>query len=190
MFRSALIHDVSALGSIINDCAEYGQMLHRSLEYLYENVRDFQVAEVDGRVAGVCGLKIVWGDLAEVYALAVGPAHRGQGLGRKLVEACFDEARRLGVRRLMTLTYEQSFFEKLGFAVLDRQQLPLKVWSECLRCSKNQRCDEIAMACVLEDVPPGASPDPQSPSDDQYVVPITLKVTRGAQREKMDEAED
>src|SRR5690606_23948784 len=98
----------------------------------------------------------------EVYALAVAPQWRGKGIGRRLVLSCVDEAEELGLQRLMTLTYEQRFFERCGFHVVDRQNLPLKVWSECIRCPKNQACDEIAMIRELgvpqiegfEDMPP------------------------------------
>ena len=73
------------------------------------------------RIVGVCGLSIVWANLAEVVSLAVDPAYRGRGLGKRLAQACLDEAARLGVRQVMTLTYERAFFEKLGFSVVERQ---------------------------------------------------------------------
>ncbi len=176
--RPATVADVPAAARIINDCAEYGLMLPRSLASLYEKVRDHQVAEHDGRIVGVAGLGVMWANLAEVYALAVDPALRGRGLGRRLVEACIDDARRLGIRNVMTLTYEQAFFEKLGFSVVDRARLPLKVWSECLRCPKNQACDEIAMMRELADVPPLTAPRPEAPPADAYIVPVTLSALR------------
>lgn len=179
MIRRAQIADVPAIAKIINDCAEFGQMLPRSLASLYENVRDYHVAvETDDageqRVVGVCGLGVVWANLAEVYALAVAPDQRGKGLGRQLVLSCIDEAELLGIRKLMTLTYERAFFEKTGFEVIDRQQLPLKVWSECVRCPKNQACDEIAMVRILEEVPELTVPRPEAPPADKYIVPMTL----------------
>lgn len=193
MIRRAAIADVPALGKIINDAAEYGQMLHRSWAYLYEHVRDFHVAVDDAsqQVVGVCGLNIIWATMAEVYALAVSPACRGQGIGRRLVLSCIDEAEELGIARLMALTYERSFFAKLGFVVVDRQSLPLKVWSECVRCAKNQACDEIAMVRELDEVPAITAPPPDAPPPGEYEVPVVLTAgTRplGEQREKMDEA--
>ena len=87
---------------------------------------------------------------------------------KQAVEWCIDEARRLQVRRLMSLTYEQAFFEKLGFVVVDKDTLPLKVWSDCVRCPKREGCDEIAMVHVLADVPvvevPLATPTPRGVS--------------------------
>jgi len=191
MIRYAVIHDVPAMGNLINDCAEYGLMLHRSLSFLYERVRDFHVAVEGKQVVGVCGLSVVWADLAEVYALAVAPGHQGRGKGGRLVQACVQEARLLGVRNLMTLTYEQTFFQQSGFQAVDRQQLPLKVWSQCVRCSRNQACDEIAMIRVLEDVPETAITTPDGVAQAVYDVPVTLSVLPGSEgkhRNKMDEA--
>ncbi|MEM6458215.1 MAG: N-acetyltransferase [Planctomycetota bacterium] len=156
MIRRATIRDVPAMARIINDAAEFGLMLPKSLAALYENVREFHVAEDPSSqdVVGVCGLSVIWADLGELVSLAVAPSQRGRGLGRALAEACIQEARQLALRRVMTLTYEQRFFERLGFAVVDRQSLPLKVWADCVRCPKNQVCDEIAMIRFFEDVPP------------------------------------
>lgn len=178
VIRRATVADVPVMAQIINNEAEQGLMLPRSLSYLYENVREFQVVEDDASdagVVGVCALSIIWANMAEVQALAVRPEHRGRGLGKQLVRACLDEAAALGIRRVMTLTYERAFFEKLGFTVLDRQQLPLKVWSECVRCPKNQHCDETAMVRELTDVPEVEAPAPAAPAPYDYVVPIVRK---------------
>lgn len=133
-------------------------MLFKSLAQLYEDLRDFGVYEVEGpdgkpTVVGCVALTIIWADLAEVRSLAVDETYRGRGIGSKLVQWTVEEARRLRIRKLMTLTYEQRFFEKLGFVVVDKETLPLKVWSDCVRCPKRDGCDEIAMVEVLEDVP-------------------------------------
>jgi len=194
MIRRAHAYDVPEIAAIINDCAEHGLMLHRSLAYLYEHLRDFYVStEPDNKgadsIVGTCGLKVIWADLAEVYALAVTPQARGKGLGGMLVQACIDDAEQLGVCRLMALTYEQRFFTRLGFETIDRQQLPLKVWSECVGCAKNQACDEIAMLFTHQAITP-AAPAPPLPPPDSYEVPVVLngRRTAGEPRTKMDEA--
>jgi amino-acid N-acetyltransferase len=158
MIRTATVHDVPRISEIINSHAELGRMLFKSYAQLYESLRDFAVYEQDGRVLGCTALAIIWADLAEVRSLAVDEAARGQGIGRKLTEWCVDEARRLQIRRLMSLTYEQTFFEKLGFEVVNKDTLPLKVWSDCVRCPKRDGCDEIAMVRTLHDVPIIAAP--------------------------------
>src|SRR3954471_3590434 len=153
MLRPATIHDVPRIQAIINSHAELGKMLFKSLAQLYEDLRDFAVFEEDGKVLGCVAMTIIWADLAEVRSLAVDDAARGRGIGRQLVKWCVDEARRLQIRRLFALTYEQGFFAKLGFEVVAKETLPLKVWSDCVRCPKNDNCDEIAVLRTLEDVP-------------------------------------
>ena len=143
-------------------------MLFKSYAQLYESLRDFAVFERDGQVLGCCALSIIWADLAEVRSLAVDEAARGQGIGKQLTQWCIDEARRLRIRRIMSLTYEQGFFEKLGFVVVDKDTLPLKVWSDCVRCPKRDGCDEIAMVRTIWDVPiisaPTTAPTPRGVS--------------------------
>jgi amino-acid N-acetyltransferase len=158
MIRPATIHDVPRIQEIINSHAELGKMLFKSLAQLYETLRDFAVYEIpriegQGTVAACCALSVLWADLAEVRSLAVDEEFRGRGIGSRLVEWAVDESRRLQIRRLMALTYEQRFFEKLGFEVVSKDTLPLKVWSDCVRCPQRDGCDEIAVVKFLADVP-------------------------------------
>src|SRR6476646_6854099 len=168
MIRPATIYDVPRVQEIINSHAELGRMLFKSLAQLYEDLRDFAVYEEDGQILGCVGLTIIWADLAEVRSLAVDGNHQGRGIGRQLVDWTFAEARRLNIRKLMSLTYEQRFFEKQGFEVVSKDSLPLKVWSDCVKCPKNDNCDEIAMVLELQDVPrvsgPVATPTPRGVS--------------------------
>jgi amino-acid N-acetyltransferase len=168
MIRPATIHDVPLMQAIINSHAELGRMLFKSYAELYENLRDFAVYEINGQVVGCTALAIIWANLAEVRSLAVDINHQGRGVGRRLVQWCIDDAHRLQIRRIMSLTYEQAFFEKLGFTVVSKESLPLKVWSDCVRCPKREGCDEIAMVRELTDVPmsvmPIAPPTPRGVS--------------------------
>src|SRR3954464_13937126 len=120
MIRNATVHDVPRISEIINSHAELGKMLFKSYAQLYEALRDFAVAERDGpngtsQVVGCVGLTVIWADLAEIRSLAVDNDYRGRGIGRELVQWTIEEARRLQIRRIMSLTYEQGFFEKAGF---------------------------------------------------------------------------
>jgi amino-acid N-acetyltransferase len=168
LIRNATINDVPSISEIINSHAGLGKMLFKSYAQLFESLRDFAVYEEDGKVIGCVALSIIWADLTEVRSLAVDDRYRGRGVGSHLVRWCIDEARRLGIRKLMSLTYEQRFFEKLGFEVVAKETLPLKVWSDCVRCPKNENCDEIAMVLTLADVPvpqlPDAAPTPRGVS--------------------------
>jgi amino-acid N-acetyltransferase len=168
MIRPATIHDVPRMQAIINSHAELGKMLFKSYAELYENLRDFAVYDIEGNVVGCVALAILWADLSEIRSLAVDAAYQGRGIGRRLAEWCIDEARRLQIRKIMSLTYEQKFFEKLGWVVVSKESLPLKVWSDCVRCPKRDGCDEIAMVRELPEVPmavmPTAPPTPRGVS--------------------------
>ena len=148
--RPARVGDVPAICSLINDYAERGVMLHRSLESVYEAMRDFLVAEDSaGQIVGCGAVDIFWADLAEVKSLAVRLDSHRQGVGRELMAAAIENARSLGVKRLFALTYEKEFFKRWGFELIDRQMLPEKVWRECVACPKADACDEIAMMLRL-----------------------------------------
>jgi amino-acid N-acetyltransferase len=145
LIRKATIQDVPEMQRIINIFADKGDLLHRSLNQLYENIRDFLVLEEDGRILGTCALHVNWGDLAEIMALTVDDSCQGKGLGKELVAKCLDEAQALGITRVFALTYKPEFFQKLGFRLVDKAELPQKVWSECIHCVKFPDCGEVAL---------------------------------------------
>lgn len=149
VLRKPTVRDVPEMARIINTYASQGKMLPRSHHRLYGDLRSFTVATVEGRVVGCGGLHVTWEDLAEVRSLAVEPEWVGRGVGRRLVERLLEEARALGVPRVFALTYQQAFFARLGFSVVQRETLPHKIWGECLDCPKFQNCDEIAMMIEL-----------------------------------------
>jgi len=120
-------------------------MLPRSLNEIYETLRDHVVCEADGEIIGVCALHILWEDLAEIRSLAVKADAQRQGTGKKLVRHCISEARRLGIERIFVLTYSPDFFRSLGFTDIDKSELPQKIWGDCLRCHKFPECDEFAL---------------------------------------------
>lgn len=149
MVRKAKATDVPAIQRLVNFYAQKGDLLPRTLQDLYARVRDFHVFEKDGRIAGVCSLYIYWADLAEIRSLAVEPEFEGRGIGRAVSEACIAEARELLIKRVFALTYKTAFFERLGFHVVNKIDLPEKIWKDCLKCSKFYHCDEVAVLLEL-----------------------------------------
>ncbi len=149
MIRKATISDVKAIQTLINQYADEGQMLPRSLNELYEGLRDFSLYIEDGIIAGVCALHISWEGLAEIRSLAVHPGRLRSGIGAKLVRHCLEEASQLGASRVFTLTYQPGFFKKLGFSDIDKKELPHKIWTDCLNCVKFPNCDEHALILSL-----------------------------------------
>ncbi len=143
--RQAQVRDVPRLYELIGYYAQQGDMLPKTLDQLYQRVRDFQVAEADGEVVGCAALKITWHDLAEVVSVAVHPAAQGRGVGRRLITPLFTEAATLGIPTLFVLTLQVPFFSRLGFREVPRLHLPHKIWQDCRACFKQDRCDETAM---------------------------------------------
>ena len=143
--RSAKISDAKAINALINSYAERDRMLFRSLADIYENLQTFIVSDLDNTIVGCCALEVIWADLAEIKSLAIDEAYKGKGIGRELVAAAVEQAVKLGVPKVFALTLEPEFFEKSGFEIVEKEALPMKVWSDCARCPKQQNCDEIAV---------------------------------------------
>ena len=148
--RKAKISDVDSIHSLVSSYAELDRMLFRSKADIYENLQTFSVAQIDGKVVGCCALQIIWEDLAEIKSLAVDKASSGGQIGSSLVTAAAEEAAQLGIKRVFALTLETRFFEKAGFVKVDKDTLPMKVWSDCAKCPKQDHCDEIAVISTLK----------------------------------------
>lgn len=143
--RKARISDIKSVHKLVNEFAKKEEMLPRSLNDLYESIRDIFIYEDDGDIKGVCALRILWDDLAEIRSLAVKEDARGKGIGKKLLNVCLKEAKQLGVKRVFALTYQPDFFKKHGFVDVDKAKLPQKIWGDCLRCPRFPECDEDAV---------------------------------------------
>lgn len=147
--RKARTSDVEAMMLLINSNAQEGLMLPRSRNMLYENIREFLLAEVDDQLVGVASLHILWSDLAEIRALAVATGYKRRGIGSQIVKTLEDEARELGIARVFALTYQPEFFKYCGYEEVNKEQMPQKVWNECINCIKFPNCDEIAVSKTL-----------------------------------------
>jgi amino-acid N-acetyltransferase len=143
--RKAVPEDVEPLYEMIKGYAERGIMLPRSREILHRQLEHFVVAEVDGEVVGCGSLCRLGNDLVEVRSLGISEGHKGLGIGSRLLERLVEEAEKQQIPKVMALTYEVSFFLKNGFAVVEKEIFPEKVWTDCVHCSKQDCCDEIAV---------------------------------------------
>lgn len=146
MIRKAKIKDVKTIHALLQIYANQGELLPRPLSVLYDHLRSFSVYEDEkSGVVGCCALQFCWEDLAEVRSLAVHPDYTGRKIGQRLVQNGLDEAAQFGIKSVFTLTYRPTFFEPFGFKPIDRSELPLKIWGDCLMCVKFPDCDETAM---------------------------------------------
>lgn len=145
----ARIDDANIMHRLINHFADRGDVLPRALSEIYENIRDYFVVRSEGEVVACIALHVTWLDLAEIRSLAVDEETQGQEIGASLVRACLDEAKALGIPTVFCLTREPAFFEKQGFKLVDKAELPRKIWGECFRCPKFPDCDEVALVYHL-----------------------------------------
>lgn len=147
MIRKATIKDVKSVHALLQEYGNRGELLSRPLSELYDHLRDFSlcVGKEDNQMLGCCALQFCWEDLAEIRSLAVLPDHRGRKIGSELTRTVLDEAKSFDIQKVFALTYKPEFFEKFGFIRIDRAELPLKIWSDCVICVKFPDCDEIAM---------------------------------------------
>ena len=149
--EKATIPDVVQMHQIINSFAGNGEMLARPLSELYETIRDFFVIRQDERVVACAALHVSWSDLAEVRSVAVVADSQKKGYGDELVKACMDEAKALGIPSVFCFTYRPEFFKRHGFTLIDKMELPRKVWTDCFRCPKFPNCDEVALIYKMEE---------------------------------------
>jgi amino-acid N-acetyltransferase len=147
--RPATAQDVKQMHALINHYAKEREMLPRSLNSIYENLQEYLVAMDGKKLAGCCALHVSWEDLAEVKALAVDQNTRGKGVGTKMVLACHKNALKLGIHKVFCLTYRPGFFEKLGYKQISRDELPHKVWGECINCPHFPDCGEVPLIVDL-----------------------------------------
>jgi amino-acid N-acetyltransferase len=163
--RNAILPDVEQIYSIIHPYAQSGTLLPRAMAELNENVRDFVVAEDAGKIIGCGALHLYGMHLAEVRTIAVDPVAKGRGAGRKVVEALLEEATRQHVTCVCLFTRIPDFFGHLGFTVARREELPDKIYKDCVHCPNLFACDEVAMVR-------GRIPQQTGPRDPQILIPL------------------
>ncbi|PZR52665.1 amino-acid N-acetyltransferase [Xylanimonas oleitrophica] len=153
--RAALPADVRAIRALVQPYAEQRILLAKEMVGYFEAVQEFLVADVvehddagPGPVVGCGALHVMWDDLAEIRTLAVDPAHLGQGLGHRLVEALVARARTLGLRRLFCLTFEVDFFRRHGFEEIDGTPVSADVYAELLRSHDDGVAEFLDLARV------------------------------------------
>ena len=130
--RRARVGDVRAIKDLVDRYVGV-VLLAKQLVTLYEDVQEFWVAERDGAVVGCGALHVLWEDLAEIRTVAVHPDCIGQGVGRALVQQLIAQGRELGLRRIFVLTFEERFFSRHGFRVIDGTPVTAEVYEEMRR---------------------------------------------------------
>lgn len=179
--RKAKLADAGQIAYLVDFYYRRGDLLPRSLDEIYESIRDWIVAEENGQIVG-CGSLVIMGcdpsagselalnavkrqALAEVRSLAIRSDQQGKGLGQKIVAKLFEEAQELGITTLFALTRAVPFFEKMGFQVTERERFPRKIWKDCVKCPVFTTCDEVAVAMEVPAVLPVTMPVVMRPQE-------------------------
>jgi amino-acid N-acetyltransferase len=173
--RPAWLTDVPAMMPLLNEFARQAEILPRLEADVYQSIRDWVIAEIEGKIIGMGSLLILWGDLAEIRSLAIEPAYQGQGVGGHLVNRLLAEAKALDLPRVFALTRKPGFFLKLGFQMTNIEDLPRKVKKDCVFCPKFHSCDEVAVIMPMETWAPILPHSTQAP----------IRATNGAGRSQI-----
>lgn len=148
-FKPDVSH-INKMQEVVKEEVDNGTILLRTEDEMANTVRSYTVVEVDGEIAGFTALHIHSARLSEVRSLVISKKFRGLSLGKKLVLACIEEGRNLGLKQILSLTYQKDFFDKLGFREIEKENIPEhKIWADCIRCKHFPICDEIAMVYDL-----------------------------------------
>ncbi len=149
VIREAVLDDAKGIWEIINHYALHGEMLPKSLTFIQQNIRNYSVVELNGKIVGCTALQVMWNDLAEVASVGILEELHGKGMGQKLVQHVIERAQNMKLPRIFALTRQVAFFEKLGFQRIPKETLPPKIWKDCMHCTKFMGCDEVAMILKL-----------------------------------------
>lgn len=149
-FFKPITSDIKSMQDLVKEEVESGIILLRTEDEMATTIRSYTAVKVDGVLAGFCALHIHSINLAEIRSLVVSNEYRGAKLGKYLVEHCLTEAKKLGLKEILSLTYQRKFFEELNFKEIPKASLPEhKIWADCIRCKHFPICDEIALLYKL-----------------------------------------
>ena len=141
-----ILKDIKEIQNLLTPFIKDGIILKRDDDEIATNIRSYSIIKKDNKIVAVGALHIYSTNLAEIRSLAVSKEYQKQGLGKEIVNELEKEAKYLGIKKLLTLTYQKEFFEKLGFKEIPKEEVPEhKVWSDCIKCPHFPNCNEISL---------------------------------------------
>ncbi|QHG91140.1 N-acetyltransferase [Sulfurimonas sp. CVO] len=146
----ATLYDIENMQKLVAPEVETGIILARSSDEIATNIRSYILAKEEGAIVGFCALHIHTPFLAEIRSLVVKEDRRGMGIGQSLIAKAIEDAQNLGIKKVLTLTYQQQFFEKLGFIEIPKESIPEhKIWADCIKCKHFPICNEVSLIKTL-----------------------------------------
>jgi len=145
-YTKAKLSDITQMREVVQDEVVNGIILERSEDEMATNIRSYILAFLDAKLVGFVALHIHTSYLAEIRSLVVKDGYRGKKIGEMLVKKAVDEGRLLGIQKVLSLTYKQAFFERLGFVEIPKESLPEhKIWADCIKCKHFPICNEVSL---------------------------------------------
>jgi len=145
-FRKATLLDIPAMLALVEPEVQTGVILKRDSDDTATNIRSYQLVFLEEKLVGFCALHIHTTTLAEVRSLVVDNTVRGEGVGSTLIKNALEEAKILGLKEVLSLTYKQAFFERLDFKEIPKESLPEhKIWADCINCKHFPICNEVSL---------------------------------------------
>jgi len=145
-YEKATLSKIHEMRELILPEIENGTILDRSEDEIATNIRSYILAYKESELVGFTALHIHTTYLAEVRSLIVKDGIRGQKIGENLVRQALAEASSLGIQKVLSLTYKQTFFERLGFIEIPKESLPEhKIWADCIKCKHFPICNEVSL---------------------------------------------
>ena len=145
-----VLKNIIDIEEIVKPYVDEGIILNRDEDEIATNIRSYQMVYENNIPISVGALHIFSPFLGEIRSLAVKKEYQSKGIGKKLVLSLLNEAKELGLKEVLVLTYQQKFFEKLGFRVIAKEAVPeKKIWADCIKCKFFPNCNEIALIISL-----------------------------------------
>ncbi|QFR49276.1 N-acetyltransferase [Sulfurimonas lithotrophica] len=145
-YKKAKLSDIVSMQNLVSPEVESGIILDRSDDEIATNIRSYTLALDDGKLIGFCALHVHAPSLAEIRSLIIKEEYRGKGVGTGLINKVIDEGVGLGLQKILSLTYEKEFFEKLGFVEIPKESIPEhKIWADCIKCKHFPVCNEVSL---------------------------------------------
>ncbi len=145
-FAKPTLKDIPKMQNLVKNEVESGVILYRDENEMANTIRSYTIARDNGEIIGFAALHIYSPEIAEVRSLIIKEEYRGKGVGKALVEKLEEEAKRLSLSKILTLTYRKEFFEKCGFVEIPKEEIPEhKIWADCIKCKHFPICNEISL---------------------------------------------
>ncbi|WP_297441250.1 N-acetyltransferase [Sulfurimonas sp.] len=145
-YTKATLLDIPKMQDLVRPEVESGVILERNQDEVATNIRSYTLAYLGDELIGFTALHIHTVELGEIRSLIVKDGYRGQKIGERLVKSALEEGKFLGLKRVLSLTYRQAFFERLEFHEIPKESLPEhKIWADCIKCKHFPICNEVSL---------------------------------------------